>query len=120
MAEGLLRALYGDQYEVYSAGTHPTGVNPYAIKVMSEIGIDISNHKSKSIEEFFGMEIDYVVTLCDKAKETCPYFPCGKKYLHQSFEDPANYEGSEEEKLEAFRKVRDKIKEWIIKTFVRD
>lgn len=120
MAEGLLRALYGDQYEVYSAGTHPTGVNPYAIKVMSEIGIDISNHKSKSIEEFFGMEIDYVVTVCDKAKETCPYFPGGKKYLHQSFEDPANYEGSEEEKLEAFRKVRDKIKEWIIKTFGRD
>lgn len=117
MAEGLLKALYGDRYEVYSAGTYPTEVNPYAIKVMSEIGIDISNHKSKSIEEFIGMDIDYVITVCDKAKEICPYFPGAKNYLHQSFEDPASYEGNEEKKLEVFRKVRDQIKEWIIKTF---
>lgn len=117
MAEGLLKALYGDRYEVYSAGTYPTVVNPYAIKVMSEIGIDISEYKSKSIEDFIGMNIDYVVTVCDRAKETCPYFPGAKKYLHQSFEDPASYEGDEEEKLNKFRKVRDEIKEWIIKTF---
>lgn len=117
MAEGILKALYGDRYEVYSAGNYPTVVNPYAIKVMSEIGIDISEHKSKSIEDFIGMDIDYVVTVCDKAKENCPYFPGAKKYLHQSFEDPVSYEGDEEEKLNKFRKVRDEIKKWIIKTF---
>lgn len=117
MAEGLLKALYGDRYEVYSAGTHPTEVNPYAIKVMSELGIDISDHKSKSMENFLNMEFDYVVTLCDGAKETCPYFSGGKKYIHRSFEDPASFEGNEEERLEAFRKVRDGIKEWIVKTF---
>ena len=74
MAEGILRTLYGDRYEAYSAGTQPTKVNPYAIKVMSEIGIDISNHRSKSAEEFRGKEFDYVVTVCDNVKEACPFF----------------------------------------------
>jgi len=117
MAEGLLRALYGDRYEVYSAGTQPSKVNPYAIKVMSEIGVDILNHRSKSIEEFRGTEFDYVVTVCDKAKETCPFFLGGKEYLHKSFRDPFDFEGTDDEKMKIFRQVRDEIEEWIIKTF---
>ena len=117
MAEGILRALYGDQYEVFSAGTQPTKVNPYAIKVMAEIGIDISHHRSKSVEEFYGMEFDYVVTVCDRAKETCPFFPGGKVYIHKGFEDPSEAEGEEDEIIAKFRKVRDEIREWIEETF---
>ena len=117
MAECLLRALYGNRYEAYSAGTQPSMVNPYALKVMAEIGIDISDHRSKSIEEFYGIKFDYVVTVCDHAKETCPLFPGGKNYLHQSFEDPVSFKGSEEEKLKAFRRIRDEIEDWIRKTF---
>lgn len=119
MAEGLLRHLYGDIYEVYSAGLEVTEVNPYAIRVMKELGIDISNHRSKSIEEFKGMVFDYVVTVCDSAKEKCPFFP-GKRIIHKSFEDPADFIGEEDEKLKIFRKVRDEIKEWIIDTFNKD
>lgn len=119
MAEGLLRHLYGDIYEVYSAGLEVTEVNPYAIRVMKELGIDISNHRSKSIEEFKGMVFDYVVTVCDSAKERCPFFP-GKRIIHKSFEDPADFIGEEDEKLKIFRKVRDEIKEWIIDTFNKD
>jgi len=117
MAEALLRALYGNRYEVYSAGTNPTKVNPYAIKVMKEIGIEISDNRSKSVEEFHEMEFEYVVTVCDKAREICPFFPNGKKYLHKGFTDPSNYEGTEEEKLRISRQVRDEIKDWIVKTF---
>lgn len=117
MAEGILRHLYGEFYEVFSAGTELSKVNPYAIKVMSEIDIDISYHRSKSVDEFLEKEFDYVVTVCDDAKETCPFFPGGKKYLHKSFEDPASFYGSEEEKLNKFREVRDKIKNWIEKQF---
>ena len=112
MAEGLLKSLYGNCFEVYSAGTKPTRVNHYAVKVMKEIGIDISNQRSKSIDEFKGIEFDYVITVCDSAKEECPFFP-GKIVIHKSFPDPSNYEGSEEEKLQFFRKVRDMIKNWI-------
>lgn len=117
MAEGLLLALYGDRFEAYSAGTQPSEVNPYAIKAMSEIGIDISHYRSKSVREFRDMKFDYVVTVCDNAKETCPFFPGGKKYLHRGFIDPAGFEGTEEERLRVFRRVRDEIKEWIEKTF---
>ena len=117
MAEGILRALYGDRYEVYSAGTHPTGVNPYAVRVTAEIGVDISTHRSKSVEEFRGMRFDYVVTVCDNAKENCPFFPGAKVYLHRSFKDPSEAKGVEEEIMEVFRKVRDEIKNWIEKTF---
>lgn len=120
IAEGLLRALYGDRYEAYSAGTQPTEVNPYAIKVMSEIGIDISHNRSKSIKEFYGMKFDYVITVCDNARETCPFFPGGKKYLHKGFKDPSNYEGTDEGKLMIFRQVRDEIKDWIIKIFGKE
>ncbi|AGK61940.1 protein tyrosine phosphatase [Archaeoglobus sulfaticallidus PM70-1] len=111
MAEGLLRALYGDRFEVYSAGIKPKTVNPNAVKVMREIGIDISSQKSKSVEEFRGMKFDLVVTVCDDAKENCPFFP-GKKIVHKSFTDPAKSNN-----LDAFRKVRDEIRKWIIEYF---
>ncbi|MEM1513729.1 MAG: arsenate reductase ArsC [Candidatus Thermoplasmatota archaeon] len=117
MAEGFLRAMCGEYYEAYSAGVQPSEVNPYAIKVMSEIGIDISKHRSKSIDEFYGIKFDYIVTVCDDAKEACPFFPGGKKYVHKGFIDPSKYEATEEEKLMIFRKVRDEIKEWIEKEF---
>lgn len=117
MAEGLMRAMYGHKFEVFSAGTRPFRVNPYAIKAMEQIGIDISGHRSKSIDEFAGMEFDYVVTVCDNAREECPYIPGGKEYLHHSFPDPAKAEGSEEEILAVFAQVRDKIKEWLKSQF---
>lgn len=120
MAEGILRALYGDRYETYSAGTQPSKVNPYAIKVMSEIGIDISKHRSKSIEEFQGTEFDYVVTVCDSAKEACPFFPGGKKYIHRGFSDPAEFQGKEDEIIAKFRSIRDEIKNWIAETFGKE
>lgn len=117
MAEGLLRALYGNKYEAYSAGTEPTGINPYAVRVMGEIGIDISAHHSKSVDEFRGLKFGYVVTVCDHAKETCPFFPGGKKYLHQGFKDPSEFKGKEEKILDGFRRVRDEIRAWIVETF---
>ncbi len=117
MAEGLLRALYGDRYEVYSAGTHPTEVHPYAVRVMAEIGVDISPHRSKSVEELRGMEFDCIVTVCDRARESCPFFPGARRYIHRSFDDPASFRGTEEEILREFRRVRDEIREWIVETF---
>ncbi len=117
MAEGLFKSLYGDRYEVYSAGTKPLRVNPYAIKVMAEIGINISSHYSKSFEEFYGMEFDYVITVCDNVKETCPFFPNGKRYLHKGFKDPSKTQGKEEEVIREFRKVRDEIKKWMEEMF---
>jgi arsenate reductase len=117
MAVGLLRTFSGDKYEAHSGGTQPSAVNPYAIRVMAEIGIDISAHRSKHVREFLGMTFDSVVTVCDNAKETCPFFPGAKEYIHQSFADPAVCSGSEEEILDCFRRSRDEIKEWIEKTF---
>ena len=113
MAEGFINSLYGKMYEAYSAGTKPGKVNPYAIKVMEEIGIDISNHKSKSVSLFKDTEFDYVVTVCDHAKERCPFFPDAKKYLHKGFFDPSSITGSGEKKLFIFREVRDEIFNWI-------
>ncbi len=118
MAEGLLNALSGKAYEAYSAGTEPSTINPYSILLLSEIGIDISKHRSKSVQKFHDMKFDYVVTVCDHAKETCPFFPGGGKYLHRSFEDPSEVEGKDEEKLAAFRRVRNEIKGWIEKNFI--
>ncbi len=117
MAEGILRHLRGDEFEVFSAGTRPSVVNPIAIKVMAEIGIDISGHRSKSVEEFQGVNFDFVITTCDAARETCPVFPGIARRLHWSFNDPAKAEGSEEEILSAFRKVRDEIKSSIVEEF---
>jgi arsenate reductase len=120
MAEGLLRSLYGDRYEAYSAGTQPSRVNPYAIKVMAEIGIDISTHYSKNIDVFHGIRFDYVVPVCNKAKEECPFFQGGGEYLHNDFDDPSQFKGNEDEKLAVFRKTRDVIKGWIEKTFGKE
>jgi len=115
MAEGFLNALKGDRYEAYSAGIEPSRINPYAVKAMAEVGIDISTHRSKSIEEFRGENFDYVVTVCDLAKEACPFFP-GERILHKDFEDPSEFKGTEDEILEKVRDVRDEIKDWIEKT----
>ncbi len=120
MAEGLLNHLFGDRYQAFSAGTKPSGVNPLAIEVMKEIGIDISHHRSKSLEELEGEEFDCVITVCNSAKEECPYFAGGKKHIHKSFPDPSSYKGTREGKFEFFRKVRDEIKSWIEKTFGRE
>lgn len=117
MAEGLVRNLFPDRYEAYSAGTEPSGVNPYAVKVMAEIGIDISSHGAKGLDGFLDMELDYVVTLCDQAKQTCPFFPGGKQSLHKGFEDPATVNDRGKEKVAVFRRVRDEIREWIEERF---
>jgi arsenate reductase len=116
MAEGFLNAHYGDRYEGYSVGLEPKKINKYAIKAMREVGIDLSNHKSKSIERFSGMHFDYVVTVCDHAREVCPFFP-GDKILHKSFEDPSSFKGTPNEILDRTRRVRDKISNWIQETF---
>ena len=110
MAEGLLRRDAGNTYEVFSAGTKPTRVRPEAISVMREVGIDISGHRSKSVDEFAGQEFDYVITVCDNAKESCPVLPVKTKRIHWSIEDPAAAQGSEEEILTAFRRVRDELR----------
>jgi arsenate reductase len=109
MAEGFLRHLAGDRFEVYSAGTEPSVVNPLAIEVMQEKEIDISAHRSKSIDEFLGQDFDVVITVCDSARETCPVFPTNKLQLHWSFEDPAAGKGSKAERLALFRRIRDQI-----------
>lgn len=119
MAEGFLNALYSDRYEGYSAGLEPTKINSYAVKAMAEIGIDISKHRSKSINEFRGKSFDYVVTVCDHAKEVCPFFP-GEKILHKGFEDPSEFKGTEEEILDEVRRIRDEIKDWIEQTFSKE
>ena len=117
MAEGFLRARYNDKYEVYSAGTEPSQINPFAIEVMKEIGIDISNNTAKNIMQFLDVQLDLVVTVCDNAKENCPFFPGVKKYIHKGFQDPSSTQGSENEKLNAFRKIRDEIMSWVDSEF---
>jgi arsenate reductase len=109
MAEGLLRHEGGNRFEVFSAGTKPSQVRPEAIAVMKEIGLDISGHRSKSVDEFVGQDLEFVITVCDNAKETCPIFPGTSKKLHWSFDDPAAVEGPEDARLAAFRKIRDQI-----------
>jgi len=119
MAEGILREDGGEKYEVLSAGVNPGFVRPEAILVMNEIGIDISDARSKSVEEFDGQEFDYVITVCDNAKEACPLFPGNMIRIHQSFEDPpAPGVGGDEESLSIFRRVRDEIREWFRREFI--
>ncbi|MEW5937512.1 MAG: arsenate reductase ArsC [Candidatus Thermoplasmatota archaeon] len=108
MAEGLLRSIYGDRYEAHSAGTAPTRLNPLTVQVMAEIGIDISEHRSKGIEEFKRDVFDIVVTVCDDARESCPYFP-GKRVIHRGFQDPIT--------LKDLRAVRDEMRAWLIEAF---
>jgi arsenate reductase len=119
MAEGLLRHDAGDRFEVESAGTKPSQVRPEAITVMKEIAIDISGHRSKSVDEFAGQDFDQVITVCDNAKETCPIYPGHTKRIHQSFEDPAGAEGTEEQRLAVFRRVRDEIRSFL-RTYVSE
>ena len=106
MAEGLLRRLAKGTVEVHSAGTHSSQVNLLAIKAMAEISVDISHHRSKPVTEFTGQRCDYVITVCDSAKESCPVFPGAPERMHWSFPDPAAVQGREEARLRAFRQVR--------------
>lgn len=115
IAEGYLRHFLGDKAQVYSAGVETHGVNPRAIATMKEDGIDISNHTSNHIDEYANIDFDIVLTVCDNAKERCPFFPTKAKKFHQNFPDPAKATGSEEEILEEFRKVRNTIKEYCSK-----
>ncbi len=117
IAEGLLKSLYGEYYEVYNAGSNPTIVNPYAIKVLEEISVDISGNRSKNLKEFEDLEFDYVVTVCDGEGQKCPCFSGGKTYIQKSFEDPAAVNGDDPVKFDAFRRNRKDIKFWLEKTF---
>jgi arsenate reductase (thioredoxin) len=119
MAEGLLRHDGGGSFEVFSAGTNPTQVRSEAIAAMREAGIDISGHRSKSVDEFAGQAFDYVITVCDNAKESCPVFPARTKRIHWSVEDPAAVEGSQYERLAAFRRIRDELRGHL-QRFIRD
>ena len=117
MAEGLCREHMGNLFDAYSAGIETHGLNPRAVKVMGEVGIDISNHTSKTVDSFNGMVFDYVVTVCGHAHETCPYFPARTKVLHKGFEDPPFLTAdmvAEEEILSVYRRVRDQIKAFIL------
>ena len=129
MAEGLLRAMHGEEYEAYSAGIVATSVDPRAVLVMKEMGIDISGQRSKTSSEFGDTIFDLAVTVCDRARQACPIcstrlelpssLPKAREVIHRSFEDPAAATGSEEEQLEAFRRVRDGIADWISQKFGR-
>lgn len=117
MAEGLLRALAGDTFEVFSAGSKPSVVNPFAIQAMDERGIDIHGQRSKHLNEYLKEPFEYVITVCDNAAETCPFFPGKATRIHWSFPDPAAVEGDEAAKMASFRQVRDDIekqlREWV-------
>ena len=113
MAEGLLRHLAGERFEVMSAGTVATQVRPLAVRAMDELGIDISGQESTNMARYLGEPFDYVITVCDEANEACPVFPNAKRRLHWSFEDPSQASGTEEERLEVFRRARDEIRQRI-------
>lgn len=112
IAEGYLRYFAGDKADIYSAGVETHGVNPKAITTMKEDGVDISNHTSNNIDEYRNIEFDFVITVCDNAKENCPFFPTKAKKFHHNFLDPAKAIGTDEEINEQFRKVREKIKKY--------
>jgi len=114
MAEGLLRHIGGGKIDVESAGVKPSSVRPEAIEAMREIGIDISDHHSKSVEEFIGQHFDYIITVCDNARETCPVFPGHAVRIHQSFEDPPPASAGEYQwRINIFRRVRDDLQMWL-------
>jgi arsenate reductase len=112
IAEGYLRHFAGDRAQVYSAGIETHGVNPKAVATMKEDGVDISGHTSNNIEEYKNIDFDYVITVCDNAKENCPFFPSKAKVFHQNFSDPAKATGTEEEVMKKFKEVRNEIKEY--------
>ena len=109
MAEGLLRHMAGDRFDVYSAGTEATEVRPLAIRAMSEIGIDISGQESEALDRYLDQRWDWIITVCDRARESCPVFPGSRNTTHWGFEDPSEAVGTEEERLAVFRRVRDEI-----------
>jgi arsenate reductase len=117
MAEAILRTKYGKHYEVDSAGTLPSSINPYTRLVLTELGISTDNLSSKSIEGFINKKIDLIVTVCDSAKENCPFIPGAKRLLHKSFQDPSKISGTDEEIMNGLRRVRDEIFDWIINEF---
>jgi len=117
MAEGLLRARYGDRYEVFSAGTRQSKVSARAVTVMQEIGIDISHHRSKTTDEVSGIPFDLAVTLCDNAHAVCPVVHNAKKTIHRGFADPHLPPGTDDEILDVYRSIRDEIAAWIDTTF---
>jgi len=119
MAEGWARHLKGDVVEAYSAGIETHGLNQYAVKVMGEAGVDISSHSSKNVRELLHIAFDYVVTVCDSARENCPFFP-GEIEIGKSFPDPSAFTGTEEEILGKVRIVRDEIKNWVESTFCKE
>lgn len=119
MAEGLLKHIRQDEFEIFSAGTKPSVVRPEAIKVLAENNIDISGNRSKSAGEFAERKIDYVLTVCDDARENCPYFPAQTRLIHRSFADPAAIVGDEETRLAAFRAARDEIKRYLENDFAK-
>ena len=120
MAEAFLNSIYGDRYEASSAGTEPAKINPNVVAAMKETGLDLSKNRAKSVDEFMGQKLDLIVTLCDQAQETCPFFPGGKKYSHQSFRDPSSCAGSDEEILACVRRIRDEIQAWVRQQFGSD
>ena len=120
MAEGLLRHLAGDRFETHSAGTEATCVRPQAVRAMDEVGVDISGQESKTLDRYLEEPFDYVITVCDDANEACPFFPGARNRLHWSFDDPSRAEGSEQERLEVFRSVRDRIRERIEQELVNE
>ena len=119
IAEGYLRHFAGDKAEVYSAGIEMYGINPYAIETMKDDGIDISGHTSNNVEEYRNIDFDFVITVCDNARERCPYFPTKAVKIHQNFPDPANAQGTETEIKNEFRRVREMIKEFC-KKFIEE
>ena len=118
MAEGLLRHDGGGRFEVFSAGVSPSRVRPEAVEAMREVGVDISHQRSKSVEEFAGQAFNYVITVCDNAREQCPFFPAGTKRVHWSFDDPAAVGGDDAARLAVFRRVRDEIRDWLRDDFI--
>lgn len=119
MAEGLLREMGGNRFEVESAGVNPSRVRPEAVEAMREVGIDISGHRSKSADEFTGREFDYIITVCDNARETCPFFPGHAERIHRSFEDPpAPGAADDDSTMAIFRRVREEIREWLREEFI--
>ena len=109
MAEGFLRHFAGDRFDVASAGTRPAVLNPGAVDAMREVGVDIAQHRSKSVDEFAGQRFDHVITVCDRARESCPIFPGATRLHHWPFDDPAEATGTSEERMAVFRRVRDEI-----------
>ncbi|MFB6306527.1 MAG: arsenate reductase (thioredoxin) [Flavobacteriales bacterium] len=113
MAEGFFRAMRNDEFEVYSAGIEAHGLNPRAVKVMKESGIDISNQTSDTVDKYLNISFDRVITVCDNVRESCPIFPSATNKIHKSFPDPVQYNGTEEEIMNEFRRVRDEIREFV-------